>query len=131
MISYEIMESNEAEYEGPDTPCVYFLELPLGDVLKVGTTTVRGLYNRRNTPQAYFVDDVNYLGIVYCCSRTNANTIENYIKNQFGTSRSRRNDLVPDTCEIRKFINTYFIDADFDLEISEELENERIKESRQ
>lgn len=127
----EIMETNESEFEGPDTPVVYFIELPLGDVLKVGTTTVRGLFNRRNTPQAYFVDDVNYLGIVYCESRSHAYSIEKYIKNKFGTSRSRRNDLIPDTCELRKFIDAYFIDAGFDLEISEDLENERIRESRQ
>ena len=126
-----ILESNEAEYEGPDTPLVYFLELPLGDVLKVGTTTVRGLYNRRNTPQAYFADDVNFLGIVYCPNRAKANSIEKYIKNKFGTSRSHRNDLIPDTCEIRKFIETYFFNAEFDLEISENLESDRIKESRQ
>lgn len=124
------MESNDAEYEGPDTPLVYFLEFPLGDVVKVGTTTVRRLFNRIDTPQAYFVDDVNFLGIVYCPDRAYANSVETYIKNKFGTSRSRRNDLIPDTCEIRQFINAYFVDADFDLDISVQLESERIKESR-
>lgn len=125
------MESNDAEYEGPDTPVVYFLELPLGDVLKVGTTTVRRLFNRIDTPQAYFAEDVTFLGITYCSSKKQASSIQNYIKNNFGTSRSHRNDLIPDTCQIRKFIQDYFIDAEFDLEISRELERERIKESRQ
>jgi len=127
----EILKENESEFEGPNTPIVYFLDLPLGDVIKVGTTTVTGLHSRRRIPQAYFVDDVNYLGIIYCETRSQAYAIEKSIKNKFGTSRSRRNDLIPDTCELRKFIELYFIDAGFDLEISEDLENERIRENRQ
>lgn len=121
---------NEAEYEGPYTPCVYFLDLPLGDVLKVGITTINGLFNRRDEAQRYFVDDVKYIGLIYCHDREHARSIETYIKNTFGTSRSVRNDLVPDTCEVRKFIEIYFIDADFDLEISENRKREKDRERR-
>ena len=123
----KLNEAKEIVYDGPDTHVVYFLDLPLGNVLKVGTTTVRRLFNRKDECQRYFADDVKYLGIIYCDSSSDANDIERFIKNQFGTLGPRRNDLVPDSCEIRKFIDRYFSSADGELEISQELE----KESRQ
>ena len=113
--SYE----DEVEYNGVDTDCLYFLELPIGNVIKIGVTTVGRLFNRIDEAQRFFADDVKYIGIEYCYSREDAHRKERNLKHQFGTARPR-SDLIPDSEEVRKYIDENCTDASIDLEISRE-----------
>ena len=91
-----------------DTPLMYFIKLPEGNVIKIGiTNSVRGLTQRKSSAQTYFVEDVIFLGIQTFDVGHNPEPDEQELLNRFGRANTERNDceLVWDTSEIREYID--------------------------
>lgn len=101
------------EYQGEmwkinlDTPLIYFLKLPEGDVIKIGITkSVDLLASRRVSAQTYFVADVEFLGVIPFEIGHDPKPDEQKLLDCFGRANTTRNEceLVRDTQEIRAYI---------------------------
>ena len=103
-----------------DKPIVYFHELPAGDVIKIGVTTVREYLNRVREAQRYFVDDVKPLGVIELETREDADNKERELLNDFGRTNQTRNkcELVWDNPNVRAYIDENCEDPRFYFEAS-------------
>ena len=105
-----------------DKPIVYFHELPAGDVIKIGVTTVREYRNRIGEAQRYFVDEITSLGIIEFETREDADNKETELLNTFGRANETRNkcELVWDWDNpvVRAYINENCEDSRFYVEAS-------------
>ena len=91
-----------------DTPLIYFIKLPEGNVIKIGiTNSVRGLTQRKSSAQTYFVEDVIFLGVKTFDVGHNPEPDEQELLNRFGRANTERNDseLVWDTSGVREYID--------------------------
>lgn len=91
-----------------DTPLIYFIKLPKGNVIKIGiTNSVRGLTQRKSGAQTYFVDDVIFLGVKPFDVGHNPEPDEQELLNRFGRANTERSgsELVWDTSEVREYID--------------------------
>ena len=89
------------------TPLIYFIELPEGGVIKIGITkSVPRLPARKSGAQTYFVDDVNFLGVIPFPIGDNPEPKEQELLGRFGRANTDRNEceLVYDTPEVRMYI---------------------------
>ena len=89
------------------TPLIYFMELPEGNVIKIGKTdTVRGLTQRRSSAQTYFVENVSFLGVIPFDVGHDLGPDEDALLEQFGRANTTRNgcELVHDNDEVREYI---------------------------
>ena len=103
-------DEDDVEYNGLDTHCVYFFQLPLGNVIKIGETTIRDLNGRVTEAQRYFVDDVSLLGIEYCVSKSDAREKEQKLLRFFSRLRPK-GELVQDSMAVRHYIDCNCIDG--------------------
>lgn len=90
-----------------DTPLIYFIKLPVGDVIKIGITkSVRLLNQRRSGAQTYFVEDVNFLGVQPFEVGHDPESDEQELLDRFGRANTERSEceLVQDTPEVRAYI---------------------------
>ena len=105
-----------------DKDIVYFHELPAGDIIKIGVTTVREYRNRIGEAQRYFVDDVKPLGIIEFDTREIADDKETELLDTFGRANETRNkcELVwdLDNPDVRAYINENCEDPRFYVEAS-------------
>ncbi len=104
----------KVEFQGKDweidlnTPLIYFIKLPEGNVIKIGiTNSVKGLIQRKASAQTYFVEDVIFLGVKTFDVGHDPKPDEQELLNRFGRANTERNDseLVGDNDEIREYIN--------------------------
>ena len=98
------MQSNPFRITDLDTYIVYFFELPLGNVIKIGRMSIRNFEDRITEAQRYFVDDVKLLGIEYCASESDARDKEAELLHFFRRLRPR-GELVPDAMPVRHYID--------------------------
>ena len=113
---------DETRLIGLDKDIVYFHELPAGDVIKIGVTTVREYRNRIGEAQRYFVDDVKPLGVIEFGTREDADNKETELLNTFGRANETRNkcELVWDwdNPDVRAYIDENCEDPRFYVEAS-------------
>lgn len=100
-----------------NTYIVYFLELPLGNVIKIGETSILRFHERIDTTQRYFVDDVKLLGIEYCVSKSDAREKEKELLRLLGRLRPKC-ELVLDDMPVRHYIDCNCMDGRKALEKS-------------
>ena len=97
------------------TPFVYFIELPVGGVIKIGETkSVSGLSNRKTEAQRYFEREVKVLGVIRFEVGENPRPKEQELLEQFGRVNTERHDceLVSDTSVVREYIAANCENAD-------------------
>ena len=90
-----------------NSPLIYFIKLPVGDIIKIGITkSVRLLNQRRSGAQTYFVEDVNFLGVKPFDVGHDPESDEQELLNRFGRANTERSEceLVWDTPEVREYI---------------------------
>ena len=76
-----------------DKDIVYFHELPAGNIIKIGVTTVREYRKRIGEAQRYFVDDIKPLGVIEFDTREDADNKETELLDTFGRANETRNKL--------------------------------------
>ena len=115
----EVTINGETRSIDLDKPIVYFHELPAGDVIKIGVTTVREYRNRIAEAQRYFVDNVEPLGIIEFETREDADNNETELLDTFGRANESR-ELVwdGDNPAVRVYINENCEDPQFYVEAS-------------
>lgn len=110
---------------------IYFLKLPMGNVIKIGRSTIKNLVPVRIRPaQTYFVEDIECLGIESCESGTEARNKEQQLLRRFGRARPN-SELVKDDPAVRDYIEKHSdIDKDFAVAMSNAWERERNRNRR-
>ena len=118
----EVTIDGETRLIDLDKPIVYFHEMPAGDVIKIGVTTVREYRNRIGEAQRYFVDNVKPLGVIEFEMREDADNKETELLDTFGRADETRNkcELVwdCDNPDVRAYINEICEDPQFYVEAS-------------
>ena len=115
----EVSIDDETRSIDLDKPIVYFHELPAGDVIKIGVTTVREYRNRIAEAQRYFVDNVEPLGIIEFETREDADNKETELLDTFGRANESR-ELVWDggNPAVRAYIDENCENSSFYVEAS-------------
>ena len=100
----ELDEDTKQEY------FIYFLKLPIGNVIKVGISKIANgnFHKRHKEAQRYFVENIEYLGIETCrtSSKAEAERQEKQLLRDFGRARPK-SDLVTDDTKVRDYIETH------------------------
>ena len=99
---------------------LYFLKLPLGNVIKVGLSKIANgnFHKRHREAQRYFVENIEYLGIEGCDSKADARRKEKQLLRDFGRARPN-SELILDTPEVRDYIDQHCdYDPSFVLDMS-------------
>ena len=112
----EVTIDGETKQIYVDQHIVYFHQLPLGDVIKIGKTHVTRYHERIAEAQRYFVNPVKLLGVVPCENQNAANEKENELLNCFKVARS---ELVWDNEDVRMYIEDNCEDPRFYREANE------------
>ena len=123
------MQDNPFRITDLDTYIVYFFELPLGNVIKIGKTSIRNFETGIIETQRYFVDDVKLLGIEYCASQSDALEKEQELLRLFGRLRPR-GELVQDAMPINHYIDCNCIDGSKELKKSKKVAREHNKQRK-
>ena len=98
-----------------DQHIVYFHQLPLGNVIKIGKTTVKRYDGRIAEAQRYFVDRVTLLGVIPVENQDAADEKETELLGDFEVARS---ELVRDNEDVRMYIEDNCEDPKFYAEAS-------------
>ena len=116
----EVTIDGETHLIDLDKDIVYFHELPAGDVIKIGVTTVREYRNRIAEAQRYFVDNVKRLGVIEFETREDADNKETELLDTFGRANEMRNkcELVWDDPNVEAYIDENCKDPEFYVEAS-------------
>ena len=97
----EVTIEGETKQIYVDQHIVYFHQLPLGDVIKIGKTTVKRYHGRIAEAQRYFVDPITLLGVIPCENQNAVDEKENELLNDFKVARS---ELIWDNEDVRTYI---------------------------
>ena len=111
----EVTIDGETKQIYVDQHIVYFHQLPLGNVIKIGKTNVRRYDGRIAEAQRYFVDRVTLLGVIPCENQDAVDEKENELLTDFKVARS---ELVWDNDDVRMYIEDNCEDPRFYAEAS-------------
>ena len=97
----EVTIEGETKQIYVDQYIVYFHQLPLGNVIKIGKTSVKRYHGRIAEAQRYFVNPITLLGVIPCENENAAGEKESELLNDFKVARS---ELVWDNKDVRTYI---------------------------